>query len=108
MDIKQLSERALEVRAKYSELEKERYGREWTRAEMMQGFVTDIGELMELSMAKDGIRRRENVDEEIAHEFADCLWSLLVLAKKYDVDIEKSFLATMDKLEEKILNNTHN
>jgi NTP pyrophosphatase (non-canonical NTP hydrolase) len=107
MDIQKLSDRAIDIRAKYSQLEKERYGREWTRAEMMQGFVTDIGELVELSMVKDGIRRRDNADEEIAHEFADCLWSLLVLARKYDVDIEKSFIETMDKLEEKILNNTH-
>jgi NTP pyrophosphatase (non-canonical NTP hydrolase) len=107
MDIKQLTQRALEVRSKYSELEKERYGREWTRSEIMQGFVGDVGDLVVLSMAKDGIRKAENVDERIAHEFADCLWSILVLAKKYDVDIEKSFIKTMDELEIRIVNDIH-
>ncbi len=97
-----LSDRALEVRAKYSELEKERYGREWTRAEIMQGFVGDVGDLMKLVMAKEGIRTKDNVDEEIKHELADCFWCVLVLADKYGVSIEESFLETMDKLEKRI------
>jgi NTP pyrophosphatase (non-canonical NTP hydrolase) len=57
-------------------------------------------------MAKDGIRSGDDIDEKIGHELADCLWCVLVLAGKYNVDIEKSFLQTMDKLEENILNNT--
>ena len=103
MDIKQLSERALEVRAEYSELEKQKYGREWTRSEIMQGFVGDVGDLMKLVMAKEGIRTKENIDEKIGHELSDCLWCVLVLAKKYDVDIEKTFLKTMDDIDEQIL-----
>lgn len=103
MDIKKLSERALEVRAKYSELEKEKYGREWTRAEIMQGFVGDVGDLMKLIMAKEGIRIKDGVDEKIGHELADCLWCILVLAKKYNVDIENVFLKTMNDLDTKII-----
>lgn len=105
MGIKELSDRALEVRAKYSELEKQKYGREWTRSEIMQGFVGDVGDLMKLVMAKEGIRTKDNVDEKIAHELSDCLWSVLVLAEKYGVDIEKSFLKTMEGLDSEITNN---
>jgi len=35
----------------------------------------------------------------LAHELADCLWSVMTLARLYDVDLEASFLATMDELE---------
>ena len=44
----------------------------------------------------------EDVDNKLAHELSDCLWSILVLAKKYDADLEASFLKTMDDLEKKI------
>ncbi|NTW15679.1 MAG: nucleotide pyrophosphohydrolase [Candidatus Moranbacteria bacterium] len=102
MDIQTLSERALEIRQKYAELERKRTGREWTNLNLMEGFVGDVGDLMKLVMAKEGVRVAENVDEKLAYELADCLWSVLVLSGKYGVDIEKSFLATMYDLERRI------
>ncbi|HRN95888.1 MAG TPA: MazG nucleotide pyrophosphohydrolase domain-containing protein [Candidatus Levybacteria bacterium] len=102
MNIKQLSKRAIEIRHKYSELEKKKTGREWSNLNLMEGFVGDIGDLMKLVMAKEGVRNIENVDKKLAHELADCLWSILVLSEKYGVDIEQSFLKTMNELEEQI------
>jgi NTP pyrophosphatase (non-canonical NTP hydrolase) len=102
MDFKILQKRALEIREKYSQLEIKKNGKEWTRAELMHGFVGDVGDLMKLVMAKEGVRKIENTDEKLAHELSDCLWSILVLAEKYNVDLEKSFLKTMDELEERI------
>ena len=40
-----------------------------------------------------------------ANEFSDCLWSILVIASKYNVDIEYSFFQTMNELEQKLQNN---
>lgn len=57
-------------------------------------------------MAKDGLRHIDNVDEKLAHELADCLWSVLVIADKYNVDIKEAFLKTMDELEGRIANET--
>ena len=57
---------------------------------------------MKLVLAKDGVRDIENVDEKLAHELSDCLWSVLVLAEEYDINIETSFLNSMNDLEEKI------
>lgn len=68
----------------------------------MEGFVGDVGDLMKLVMAKSGIRRVENIDEKLKHELADCLWSLLVISTKYDIDLEQSFLDTMNQLEKRI------
>jgi NTP pyrophosphatase (non-canonical NTP hydrolase) len=102
MDIKELAQKAVEIKEKYCELERKKYGKEWSRTQVMEGFVGDVGDLMKLVMAKDGIRNAEDVDDKIAHELADCLFSVLVLSQKYDVDIEKSFLDTMDMLEKRI------
>jgi NTP pyrophosphatase (non-canonical NTP hydrolase) len=99
MNLKQLTERAMEVRDKYSTLEKSAYGREWTPGEIAQGFVGDVGDLMKLVMTKEGIRDIENVDEKLVHELSDCLWSLLVIAKKYNIDLERAFLKTMTELD---------
>jgi len=75
--------------------------RPWTREEVMQGFVGDVGDLMKLVMAKSGLRPGPDLDQRLAHELADCLWSVLVLAKLYDVNLEKEFLATMTQIETK-------
>lgn len=102
MDIKQLSKRAMEIRRKYSELEKRISGKEWSNLNLMEGFVGDVGDLMKLVMAKEGVREILNVDEKLAHELADCFWCILVLSEKYGIDIEKSFLKTMDELDKRI------
>lgn len=101
-DIKALQKRALEIREKYAALERAKYGREWTPAEIMAGFVGDVGDLSKLTMAKAGIREKDDLDEKVAHELADCLWSVLVLAERYGVDIEATFTKTMDELETRI------
>ena len=56
-----------------------------------------------LITAKEGLREIEDVDDKLEHELADCLWSVLVLADKYNIDLEKSFLKTMKGLEIKII-----
>jgi len=101
MELKDIKKRALEIRSRYRALEQERYGREWTAAEVAQGFVGDVGDLMKLVTAKQGVRSIENVDQKLMHELSDCLWSVLVLADMYGIDIEKSFLNTMDEIEKK-------
>lgn len=104
MDFQQISQKAIDIRNKYSKLEKKKYGQEWTREQIAMGFAGDVGDLMKLVMAKSGVRDAdiENLDEKLAHELSDCLWSVLVLADKYNIDLEKSFLNTMANLEKRI------
>ena len=105
MELKQLIQRASEVREKYKGLEMKKYSKQWTNSQVAQGFVGDIGDLMKLVMAKEGIRDIDGVDAKLAHELADCLYSVFVLANNYGVDLEKSFLKTMDELETRISKN---
>lgn len=102
MDFSDLISKAKSVRSKYAVLEMKKYEREWTGEEIAQGFVGDVGDLMKLVMAKNGIRDIEDVDAKLAHELSDCLWSIMLIADKYQVDLEKSFLRAMDELEKRI------
>ncbi|MFJ9207748.1 hypothetical protein [Streptomyces sp. NPDC102264] len=38
----------------------------------------------------------------LEHELADCLRSVLILAHRYDVDLDAAFLRTMDELDRSI------
>jgi len=101
-DLKDLQQRAQEIAEKYNELTTRKGFNRWGPKDRAMGFVTDVGELMELVMAKENMRHIDDVDARLKHELADCLWSILVLAKHYNVDLEKEFLATMDHLEARI------
>lgn len=43
-----------------------------------------------------------NVDEKLKHELSDCLWSILVIADYYDIDLENQFSKSMDELETRV------
>lgn len=103
MDFQNIIDRALTIRKLYKEKEKQLYGSSWTNEEIMLGFVGDVGDLAKLVMAENGKREIENSKEKLEHELADCLWSVIVLAKMHDVELEQSFLNTMDKLEDYLL-----
>jgi NTP pyrophosphatase (non-canonical NTP hydrolase) len=68
----------------------------------MAGFVGDVGDLSKIVMAKHGLREMDDIDAKLAHELGDCLWSVLVLAKKYNIDLASEFMKTMDGLDNRI------
>jgi len=102
MELKQIIKKAVEIKGRYQEIEMKKIGRLWTNQEIAQGFVGDVGKLMKIIMAKEGLREMKNVDEELEHELSDCLYCIAILANNYEVDLEKSFFKTMNELEVKI------
>lgn len=99
MEFAQLIQRAIEIRNQYTKMEESRYGRSWTDEEIALGFVGDVGDLAKLVQAMNGVRDIPGAKLKLAHELADCLWSVLTLAQQYEIDLEKAFLQTMDELE---------
>jgi len=99
MQFKDLVVKAMRGKTAYDEYNQSTTGKAWSRENVAEGFVGDVGDLMKLVMAKEGLRQTEKVDEKLAHELSDCLWSIIILAELYDVDLESSFMKTMDKLE---------
>ncbi len=102
MDIRELRERALRVHDLYDVLNQHERGRSWTREEFMLGFVGDVGDLAKLVMAQEGARDMPGGRAALEHELADCLWSVLVLAHCYQVDLESVFCREMNELDRAI------
>ncbi|NYE35092.1 NTP pyrophosphatase (non-canonical NTP hydrolase) [Nocardioides cavernae] len=100
MDFQEMQARARSVRSRYAEVEAADYGRSWTTEEIMLGFLGDVGDLAKLVQGKAGVRPRDDLDEALAHELADCLWSVLTLADVYGVDLAGAFTSTMDELDQ--------
>jgi len=106
MEFQKIIERAIEIREQYEEKEKQLYGSSWTNEEIALGFVGDVGDLAKLVIAENGKRNIANSKEKLAHELSDCLWSVIVLAYVHGVDLENSFLNTMDDLEKHLAGNS--
>jgi NTP pyrophosphatase (non-canonical NTP hydrolase) len=101
MTFDELSKRAVEVSKRYDRLNA-RQSAAWNEQDIMAGFVGDVGDLSKIIMAKNGLRRMDDVDAKLAHELSDCLWSVLVLADKYGIDLAKEFQKTMDGLDKRV------
>lgn len=97
MDFKELQSRALGIFRRYGQLNRKKGLKVWERQDLVSGFVGDVGALMKYTMAADGLRHIDGHADKLEHELADCLWSLLVISKKYDVDLEAAFLKVMDE-----------
>ena len=107
MQYDELLDRAITIRNRYDELNMSKRNARWNEQQIMAGFVGDVGDLSKIIMAKHGLRAIENVDRKLAHELSDCLWSVLVLASKYDIDLATEFMKTMDELETRITNDSN-
>jgi NTP pyrophosphatase (non-canonical NTP hydrolase) len=102
VEFSNLVERAVDIRQLYAKMEQAKHGRAWTKEEIALGFVGDVGDLTKLVMAHSGVRDIPDAETKLAHELADCLWSIMVLAHLHNVDLEHEFLQTMDGLERHI------
>ena len=100
----QLTAHACRIRELYAAQAVRTGSRPWGPTELAQGFIGDVGDLMKLVMAKEGLRpaKTQNLDAALAHELSDCLWSILLLADAYQVSLEPAFLRTMRELEQKL------
>jgi NTP pyrophosphatase (non-canonical NTP hydrolase) len=105
MQFQAVIDRAMQIRLLCEAMEKKRYGSPWTSEEIMLGFTGDVGDLAKLITAENGKRNIPNSREKLEHELADCLWSVIVLSRVHNVDLEKCFFETMDQLERHLLEN---
>ncbi|WP_430391784.1 nucleotide pyrophosphohydrolase [Dyella sp. 20L07] len=100
MKLSDLEKAALQLNELYEQLEVKRYGRTWTTVELALGFVGDVGDLAKLIQANAGIRDIDDCKAKLGHELSDCLWSIIVLAKKCGVDLEAEFVKNTTELTE--------
>lgn len=99
-DFTTATERAMRVRRLYQQLEIENHKSIWTTEEDMLAFVSDVGVLARLVMASEGRWvHGGNLQSELKGKIAECLWWLLVLSDRLDIDITQEFTSFMDKLD---------
>ncbi|MFK2878925.1 nucleoside triphosphate pyrophosphohydrolase family protein [Rhodanobacter hydrolyticus] len=98
MKLSDLEKSALQLNELYEQLESKKYGRAWTTEELMLGFVGDVGDLAKLVQANAGIRDIDGYKAKLGHELSDCLWSIMVLASKCDIDLEAEFVRNTREL----------
>ncbi len=74
---------------------------------MAMGFkvVEEIGELFEEMLKKKGYQRKDKLEkqseEEIKKEFADVIFTVLILAKRFDIDIEDAIKIKMSEIKKR-------
>jgi len=97
MEIADLARRAVDVRERIAEFERNHYGTEWTTTDLVCGLMTDVGDLAAAIQRVQGRRPARDTPpmEELEHELGDCLWVLLVLAERFDIDLDAAFDSTM-------------
>ena len=90
---------ALEVRALYEQIEQRILDRTWTLPELAVGFTNDAAYVGRLVLAAERTWGIEgDVDAELKHKLAECMWWLFVLADKLDVDLPDAYAETMQKI----------
>jgi NTP pyrophosphatase (non-canonical NTP hydrolase) len=99
LNLDDIRRRAIAVRAGYDELNRREGRREWDTRDYMLGFVGDVGDLAKLVTAADGARAAVDLPGALEHELADCLWSVVILADRLNIDLEDAFGRTMNDLE---------
>ncbi|WP_319461713.1 nucleotide pyrophosphohydrolase [Micromonospora sp. RTP1Z1] len=99
MDLAELQARARAVADRYDRHHLAAGRVPWSTGDLALGFVGDVGDLAKLVLAVDGRREIADARERLAHELADCLWSVLVLADRYDVDLVAEFARMTDGID---------
>jgi len=103
MEFQKLINRAMDLRRQYEVKEKQLYGSPLTDEDIAQGFLGDVNNLVKLIRAEHGKLTIANSKEKLESQLAHCLWSVIVLAKMQDIDLEQSFMEAMDRLENHLL-----
>lgn len=103
MDLRTMHARARSVAFLYDQRNDRKFGKTWTPGDFATGFAGDVGDLCKVVQSIEGIRDAPADHPGVAHELADCLWSVLTIADRLGVNLEKAFINTMDELESKLL-----
>lgn len=93
--------RSLDLRKKYRELELLHHGSEWTVEEDALAFLTDAGLIGRHTMSQQGRWPGEDTNTQLEHKLGECIWWIIVLAHRMDIDIDEAvenFLSGTEKM----------
>ncbi len=97
--------RSLKLRALYHELELQFHGSEWTVGEDALAFLTDAGLVGRLTMSQQGRwPKGDHTNSELEHKLGECIWWLIVLADRMDIDIKTALAGFLSRTENLLTN----
>lgn len=91
MNFSEAVERSVRLRELYHNMERQLHQTEWTVEEDALAFLTDAGLVGRLTMSQQGRWPAGQSDSELQHKLGECLWWLIVLAERMNIDIREAF-----------------
>jgi len=100
MNFSEIVERSIQIRNLYHNLEEQYHEKEWSVEEDTLAFLTDAGLVGRLTMSQQG-RWPTNGDtvSELEHKLGECIWWVIVLAERMNIDIGKALEEFLSKTE---------
>jgi NTP pyrophosphatase (non-canonical NTP hydrolase) len=96
-------ERSVQIRKLYHKLEQQYHKKKWTVEEDALAFLSDAGLVGRLTMSQQGRWPISGKDSpELKHKLGECIWWLIVLAERMDVDIQDSIECFLSKTEKQL------
>jgi NTP pyrophosphatase (non-canonical NTP hydrolase) len=93
--------RSQKIRELYHELELQYHGSEWTVQEDALAFLTDAGLVGRLTMSQQGRwPKGDNTVPELEHKLGECIWWLIILAERMDIDIKTALNGFLSRTED--------
>lgn len=103
MNFSEVIDRSVQIRKQYHQLEKQIHGTEWTVEEDALAFLTDAGLVGRLTMSQqERWPKSGNNIAELEHKLSECIWWLIVLAERMDIDINQALEQFLTKLEKQL------
>lgn len=100
MRLEDIKSRSIEIRKAYHALEEKFHSSKWSIEEDALAFLTDAGLVGRLTMDNQN-RWPKETDDTLEHKISECIWWLMVLSDRMNIDIEmglEKFLSEKEKL----------
>lgn len=103
MNFSEVVERSVQIRKQYHQLEQQYHEKEWTVEEDALAFLTDAGLVGRLTMSQqERWPKGGDTLSELEHKLSECIWWVIVLAERMNIDISESLDGFLSKLEKQL------
>lgn len=103
MNFSEVVERSVQIRKQYHQLERQHHEKEWTVEEDALAFLTDAGLVGRLTMSQqERWPKGGDTLSELEHKLSECVWWVIVLAERMNIDISESLDEFLSKLEKQL------
>lgn len=103
MNFSKIIERSIAIRKSYHKLEKQYHENEWSGEKDSLAFLTDAGLVGRLTMSQqERWPKGGDTVSELEHKLSECIWWLIILAERMDIDIKESLDGFLSNLERQL------